>query len=224
MKKMMMVMMVLMVMLGFTSLKASDNSAKYYLSYSDAKADAYASENFEDLWKAEKGSALIKLEDVTLSKGIYAYKVNELTSLPTFMYPVYANGELSYVYTIYDNGNGEYEGSLSKTYVEEILTYGANNKDDAGLWVEDNGNTLLLTSSKLELISSNPNAKEVEHDYNLAELLNNDKFNLTAIDIVNEQLDVSTSDNKNNNIPFVVTGVVVVVIVGLGIIFIKKKA
>lgn len=220
MKKIITIMMVLIIMLGFTSLKASDNPAKYFLSYSDTKADAYASENFESLLKAEKGSALIKLEDVRISKGIYAYNVNELASLPTFMYPVYANDELSYVYTIYDNGSGEYEGTLSKTYVEEILTYGANNKDDAGLWIEDNGNTLLLTSSKLELISSNPNAKEVEHDYNLAELLDNDKFKLAPIDIVNEQLSVSTS---NNTIPFVVTGVIVVVIVGLGIVLVAKK-
>ena len=150
------------------------------------------------------------MENVKVGVGIYAANKDEQYLLPTFYYPVFVNDDLQYVYQVYDDGTGTYQSTFSKTYA----------KEDAGLWVEDNGNALLLTKSGTTKISSIPLAEEPKYDHQLSDYTNNKEHSLQSVDITKSYLEVN--ENQTNFMTWII--LLIVLVFGIGVvIFYKRK-
>lgn len=141
------------------NLKAKDDTL-YYLSFSSPQADKYVSETIGEFINLESSYLGYNLENVSVGSGIYIASDEDNGLLPSFYYPVYVGGNIKYVYRIYDDGSGNYQGIFSQKYAEEIKENASSTPKEAGLWIADNGNEFLLNENNYKTIATSPLAKE----------------------------------------------------------------
>lgn len=64
-----------------------------------------------DFINCENTVTSLDYSKIKLGQGIYVANHEEIDSLPSFMYPVFIDNSLEYVYRIFDDGTGNYTGN-----------------------------------------------------------------------------------------------------------------
>lgn len=164
-----------------SNIKANEEE-RYFITIEDSKADQYVSDTIGDFINLESGSLGYYLNNVNIGKGIYVANFDEENMLPSFYYPLYVNDNIEYVYRIYDDGTGTYQGIFGKTYAEEVKEYASKSKEGAGLWTADNDNELLLTENSSQTIAKSK-FEQKANGYNLSDYEKKRSLNFVTADV-----------------------------------------
>lgn len=169
----------IIIAVPITDTKAAESDALYYRTFKYEKADVYVKETLGDFINIENSFAPLDLDGIKLGQGIYIENHENDGLLPAFMYPVFIHNSLEYIYRIYDDGTGNYNGIFSKNYVDLVLENGNCSPIDAPLFVESNGNELIVTQNQNKVVSPSHFGTPVNY-----EIINNRKKLRNTVDAV----------------------------------------
>lgn len=142
---------------------ATGENHLYYQTIKCKEADNYVKETLGDFINYESNLVMLNVEDIELGQGIYIANYENENLLPSFMYPVFVNNILSYIYRIYDDGTGNYVGIFGKNYADIVLENAGDSVENAPLFVESNGNELLVTQHENKVVSPSHFGTEIDY-------------------------------------------------------------
>ena len=110
---------------------------------------------------AENSIKPILNENVTMGQGIYIQETVS-DSMPTYYYPIYINGSLTYVYRIFDDGTGSYTGVFSENFADELTKYAGRTPENAPIITLDpeNNQELFVSDSETTMVNSRTGEEE----------------------------------------------------------------